>query len=226
MQRYELLILLIAAFTADAFMPSLAVPRPATVSTSALQMAGFGAAAPKKGKGTKKKDIKLKPKPQWDRYVGDDLKASDSVRVAVRVVESTAPTGADNDVCWFEVGAVKSKENAHTEAAVIRHRLLIADHARRMFPLKILANDKLEWGYSTAEQQEGDDEDAVVDWIVAGKVEDMPDDIDKLIGFQGLADPSGFYAFSKGLADTSTTASFNNMKNKGIVGHSPLEVHD
>eukprot|EP00545_Synedropsis_sp_CCMP1620_P008360 CAMPEP_0119003676 /NCGR_PEP_ID=MMETSP1176-20130426/707_1 /TAXON_ID=265551 /ORGANISM="Synedropsis recta cf, Strain CCMP1620" /LENGTH=222 /DNA_ID=CAMNT_0006955297 /DNA_START=52 /DNA_END=720 /DNA_ORIENTATION=+ len=215
MQRYGLLILLIAASKADAFIP-LAAQRPATVSTtssstSALQMAGFGAGAPKKGgkKGTKKRDIKLKATRQWKQYIA--LPLSERIRVAVRVVESTAPTGADNDVCWFEVGAVKSKEDAHTEAAVIRHRLVMADHARRMFPLKILAKDKLEWGYST---EQGED---VMEWVVAdgkqmGGGDSMDnDDVDKLIGFQGLADPTGFYDSTKEVKDTSIDAGFESI---------------
>jgi len=167
------------------------------------------------------KDIKLKPKQQWDRYCSDDLKASEIVRVAVRVMKPTS-SADDSSPRWFETGTVKSKDNAYTEAAVIRHRVLIAEHSRRMFPLQIRAKDKLEWGYSTMQGELDETE-----WEVVGKVENIPDDINKLIGFQGLADPSGFYISGKTSTMVDNTASgFQSMKNKGITGHVNLEVHD
>lgn len=190
-----------------------------------LQMAGFGASS-KKGKASKKDSgnaKKLKPRKQWDRFISDDLKTSDSVRVAVRVVAVPASSSPDK---WFLVGEIKSKDNAYTEASVIRHRMLIADHARRMFPLQILANDKLDWAYSSDTEKS----DAESEWTIAGKVENMPADIDKMIGFRGLPDPTGFYSSSETKAaitslNTDQTG-YGNMKSKGITGHHPLEVHD
>mmetsp|Transcript_24206 Transcript_24206/g.28526 ORF Transcript_24206/g.28526 Transcript_24206/m.28526 type:complete len:242 (+) Transcript_24206:5-730(+) len=197
------------------------------IRISSLQMAGFGGASAKKG-GTKKnkKELTLKPlkpKQQWDRYTSDAMKEFDCIPVAVRVVRTinSATTTTTNEGTWLEVGAVKSKENAWTEAAVIRHRILIADHARRMFPLQVLAKDKLEWGYSTTAtvysttRDEGD----VIEWTVVGKVDDIPADIDKLIGFQGLPERTGFYApsESKGIGQTSTQADFDTIMTKRIV---------
>ena len=72
--------------------------------------AGFGASDSK----SKKKEAKLKPKQMWDRYL--DLKKEDKVPVGVRV----------NDE-WFDVGAVKSKDNKYTAASVARQRALIAE---------------------------------------------------------------------------------------------------
>mmetsp|Transcript_51366 Transcript_51366/g.60037 ORF Transcript_51366/g.60037 Transcript_51366/m.60037 type:complete len:252 (-) Transcript_51366:87-842(-) len=195
-----------------------------SIRIPSLQMAGFGGGASAKKGGNKKNkkdtiNLKLlKPKQQWDRYTSSAMKGFDSIRVAVRVVR-TINSDTTDEGSWLEVGAVKSKENAYTEAAVIRHRVLIADHARRMFPLQVLAKDKLEWGYSTTAARD-EDEDVVVEWTVAGKVDDMPADIDKLIGFQGLPEQTGFYARStesKGIGQTGTQADFDTMMAKRIV---------
>ena len=76
------------------------------------------------------KETKLKPKQQWDRYM--DLKASDKVRVGVRVCATVAASSSDsadapaaND--WLEVGHVKSAPDVTTEVAVARQRALIAE---------------------------------------------------------------------------------------------------
>jgi hypothetical protein len=181
MTRYGLMILLVAVST-HGFMTDpaqgLVQRRAFLTSTSSLLMAGFG-------KGSEKKDIKLKPKQQWDRYIGDELKASKIVRVGVHVITDRSSDGEAGVVEWMEVGTVKSKDDSYTETAVIRQKALIADHSRRMFPLQIFAKDTLEWGYMQGEE-----------WLVAGKVA-MPDDIEKLIGFQGLPEPTGFYSFNK-----------------------------
>jgi hypothetical protein len=156
------------------------VDGPTFFSPSALSMAGFGAAL-------KKKEIKMKPKKQWDRYSGD-LKGCERVRVAVKVVDRSSSAEEEEAAAtmeWMEVGTVRSKDDAFTEAAVIRQKALIADHSRRVFPVQIFTKDTLEWGYMAKGQDE---------WTsVAGKVVDMPADIDKMIGFLGLADPTGFY---------------------------------
>lgn len=81
---------------------------------SVLLKAGFGSGDPKK-----KKEIKLKPKQQWDRYTGD-LKKQKPYRVAVKA------EGKDSDE-WLEVGNVKSIDGAYTKAAVARQRALIAE---------------------------------------------------------------------------------------------------
>jgi hypothetical protein len=179
-QYYGLMIILVAVSTTDAFttdpVQGLGQRRAFLTTssrTSSLPMAGFG-------KGSEKKETKLKPKQMWDRYTGDDLKASKIVRVGVHVVDDEAGV-----IEWMEIGTVKSKDDAYTEIAVIRQKALIADHARRMFPLQIFAKDTLEWGYMQGEE-----------WSVAGKAA-MPDDIEKLIGFQGLPEPTGFYNFNK-----------------------------
>jgi hypothetical protein len=181
-------------------------------------MAGFGAAP--SNKDSKQKATKLKPRQQWDRYA--ELKDSEKIRVAVRVSGSADNVDVEDVDAkkWLEVGSVKSKNNEYTEAAVIRHRLLIAEHSRRVFPLQISAKDskdnKLEWAYSKAEGEE---------WVMVGKV-DMPEDIEKLSGFVGVPDDSGFYTKStEPLADNSVKG-YANMKKKGIVGFIGMEVHD
>ena len=186
-------------------------------------MAGFGAAASKKddkkkgGGGGGGGDVaKLKPRQQWDRYT--DLKGADSVVVGVRVLQSTSPVklpeGEGQGQEWFKVGTIKSQDNAYTEAAVIRQRPLISEHARRLFPLKIFPKDTLEWGYMKGEEM-----------VVAGKV-DMPDDIEKMIGFVGLPDETGFYMKIKEPLIDNTASGFSKMKKKGIVGFTGMEVHD
>mmetsp|Transcript_14042 Transcript_14042/g.34017 ORF Transcript_14042/g.34017 Transcript_14042/m.34017 type:complete len:255 (+) Transcript_14042:108-872(+) len=196
-------------------------------------MAGFGgsASSSRRKKGNKKKSNsdgssgKLKPKKQWDRYMSQDLKSSDSVRVAVRIPSNNK---------WLAVGEIKSKDDAYTEAAVIRHRSLIAEHSRRMFPAEVLSIDKLDFGYatttSTAEEEEGDGGNKKEDgdgWHLVGRVEMPTEDIDKLIGFRGFPDLTGFYSSSGKAATGDTTQDgYASMKSKGITGISRLEVHD
>jgi hypothetical protein len=202
MQQCVLLFILVAS--ADAFMigPGASIVQrrglAATfTSTSSLQMAGFGA-APKKD--NKKKSSVLKPRQQWDRYLA--LKTSEGFAVAVSVADptSTSTPTPDSQVEWLQVGIVKSKGNSYTEEAVMRQRLLIAEHSRRLYPQKILLKDTLDWAYLNK-----DDQLVMVGKSLFGKVE-MPADIEKMIGFVGLPDPSGFYMKSSdGLAANSVT---------------------
>jgi hypothetical protein len=160
-----------------------------TGSTTQL-MAGFG--SPSGGKKKKEKEQKLKPKQQWDRY--SNLKNEPMVRVAVRV------EGDDKNNDWLEVGRVKSKDNTNTEAAVAKQRVIIAEHSRRIYPLQLSKDTKVQWAYW---QEEGDQ------WVVVDKsvLEGAVDGIEKEVGFEGRPDPaSGFYCMYKEgrLVDTST----------------------
>ena len=179
-----------------------------------LLMAGFGSktSSTSKGKNKKATTNKLKPKKQWDRFMSEDLSSSDAIRAGVRVIDTST---------WYEVGEIKTKNNQHTDAGVIKHRTLILDHARRMFPAemaKVVANN-VEYGYVTT--TDGDDE-----WTIANKIDDMPTDIDKLIGFRGYPDLTGFYSSSGKAAFDTNQDGYNKMKNKGITGITALEVHD
>jgi hypothetical protein len=139
-------------------------------------------------------------KQQWDRYLA--LKTSEGFAVAVSVVDltSTPTPTSDSQIEWLQVGIVRSKGNAFTEEAVMRQRLLIAEHARRVYPLKVLAKDTLDWAYLNK-----DDQLVVVGKSLFGKVK-MPADIEKMIGFVGLPDKSGFYMrSSEGLIDNAVT---------------------
>lgn len=183
--------------------------------TTSLLMAGFGSKTSSTSKGKKKKATtnKLKPKKQWDRFMSEDLLSSDAIRVGVRVIDGST---------WYEVGEIKTKNDQHTDAGIIKHRTLISDHARRMFPAemaKVVANN-LEYGY--VKTTNGDDE-----WTIANKIDNMPTDIDKLIGFRGYPDLTGFYS-SSGKAATGDTKQdgYSKMKNKGITGITSYEVHD
>lgn len=150
------------------------VSEPTASTTSTRLNAGFGGDSPKK-----KKEIKIKPKQQWDRYLGD-LKKEKPFRVAVK------GEGKESDE-WLEVGNVKSKDGANTMAAVARQRALIAEHAKRLFPMQISTKDRVEWAYWDAE-----------DWVIADKnvldTEDIPAGFEKMIGFEGRPDPgTGYY---------------------------------
>jgi len=82
-------------------------------SVATALYAGFGGGG---GAAKDKKEIKLKPKQQWDRYTA--LKKETSYKVAVK------PGDGDE---WLEVGAVKSQGSDKTEIAVARQRALIAE---------------------------------------------------------------------------------------------------
>jgi hypothetical protein len=58
--------------------------------------------------------------------------------------------------------------------------------------------------------------------VMAGKA-DMPEDVEKLSGFEGPPDTSGVHAET--LADDSVKGHANKKK-KGIVGFVGMEVHD
>lgn len=116
MNAFTLLLIIgycmIQSSTVNAFVsaPNLTSLSP---TTSSLGMAGFGAAP----SNNKKKELKIKPKAQWDRYT--DMKKVPVIRVAVR------KTGQDDD--WLEVGRVRAQDKVTTEIAVARQRALIAD---------------------------------------------------------------------------------------------------
>jgi hypothetical protein len=105
-----LVVLLLCFGISHAFITSFAFKKQ---SSPLMMMAGFGASS----KQSSKKEVKLKPKAQWDRYTL--LKKEPIIRVAVRVVKE----GED----WLEVGRVRSKDNQYTEIAIARQRAIIAD---------------------------------------------------------------------------------------------------
>ena len=82
--------------------------------------AGFGASKAEK-------EVKLKPKQQWDRY----LKMKSLERVAVAVRKS-------DDEEWLEVGHVKM-EGGDANLAVARQRALIAEVSKGKFVNKAVA---------------------------------------------------------------------------------------
>jgi hypothetical protein len=192
MMQHCILVLFLLIASTDAFLIGPGASRRLTATattTSSLQMAGFGA-APKKG--DQKKTKELKPKQQWDRYSA--LKTAEAFAVAVRVVDSTSAASessstpaSDEMEGWMQVGYVRSKGNVYTGEAVTRQRLLIAEHARRLHPLKVGAKDTLEWAYVNK-----DEKVVTVGKSLFSKL-DMPADIEKMIGFVGLPDTSGFY---------------------------------
>jgi len=140
-------------------------------------MAGFGGGG--QGKPKKAATAGLKPKAQWDRYL--ELKKETAVAVGVRIIEP----GKEED--WLEVGNIKSVNGEFNQLAVALQRALIADHAKRLFPLKLRGKERLEWGLYNVETKTFD--------AVDKSLTDGMDEFDtKQIGFEGTGDPkTGFY---------------------------------
>ena len=89
----------------------------------ALQMAGFGDAA--SSSSNESKDVKLKPKQQWDRYT--TLKKENSVVVGVKVVVAVSIDTEETASDWLVVGAVKSESTIPIDVAVARQRALLVE---------------------------------------------------------------------------------------------------
>jgi len=116
----------------DAFNPTMISKPPtragssasASSSSSVLFAGGFGGggASANNNKVDKKKasskQIKLKPKQKWDRYIA--LKGTTKIPVGVRMKE-------DETEEWIKVGYVRSKEDEYTEISVATQRALIAE---------------------------------------------------------------------------------------------------
>jgi hypothetical protein len=187
MIRISTMLLVVSSWTATGFSPlsissnnnqRSAFLSPSNIpssyssaTTSSLYAGGFGGGGGTKKNNTSssKKDLKLKPKQQWDRYT--DLKREPKVRVAVRIIEE------DNNE-WLEVGRIKSKESKYTEMAVFRQRAIIAEHARRLYPLQVSNKKTIEWGYFS----DDDDEWKAVD---KSSINDEVEGLEKLVGFEG-----------------------------------------
>lgn len=151
---------------------------------------GFGSGVSKNNSKTNKnksKDVKskLKPKKQWDRYA--ELKRADKVTVGIRI------KGEDKD--WSQVGRIKSKENKYTEIAVFKQRAIIAEHAKRLYPLKFSNKVPIEWGYLHNRSMEW----RILDTTATATDINNIEEIEKLIGFEGTPDKkSGAYCLYDG----------------------------
>lgn len=183
---------------------STSISTSTSTSTSTALYAGFGgggASSKKGGKKGKKSSSSvstamapLKPKKQWDYYTSDKLKGETRVAVGVRVLDDSEESG-ENTNPWLTVGYVKSMESKHSVYALLRQRALVAEHAKRLFPLKIKSNARVEWGY-VVEESEGEEEK--VEWVVVNTKEfdslEVPAGAEKSIGFEGFCDiGTGFY---------------------------------
>jgi hypothetical protein len=146
-------------------------------SKTVTYMAGFGTEKSKASKAPPK----LKPKTQWDRYT--DLKKSTSIPVAVRVIRQDGDHITYSE--WMKVGQVKSDEDQFTEMAVLAQRALLADHAKRLYPLQVLGKEKVEWAFMDKGEWM---------WVQKDASMEIPPGIERKIGFEGTPDPSsGFY---------------------------------
>eukprot|EP00977_Amphora_coffeiformis_P028468 scaffold35293_cov260-Amphora_coffeaeformis.AAC.4 len=183
----------------------------AVTSTTALQAGGgFGG-----GGGSKKKssssEAKLKPKAQWDRFL-EMKKGATRIRVAVKTTSNDNDSN-DEEGEWLEVGHVKSAEDKYTALAVARQRALIAEHAKRLFPLQVSPKDTIAWAY----WNEQDESWTTVDKKILQDEANIPDGLEKLIGFEGRPDPSsGYYCvYNEGrLANDSADARPSSKKLK------------
>jgi len=171
-----------------------------TTTSTVLSLAGFGAAGSSSSKKGKKKKTggasatttqKLKPKTQWNNF--KSLTNESSVTVAMRVAakEGSGDVGVGQ---WFDVGMIKSEGGEFTEVAVALQKGIITEHAKRLHPLQFLPKDKFEWGYTSSSSDDSTTTDD--DWIILDvkQMTPPPPGAEKKIGFQGNADPSGYYA--------------------------------
>jgi hypothetical protein len=194
-----------------------------------LYMAGFGAAT-SSSSSSGDSASKLKPKGQWDRYL--DLKQATSYTVGVKAASAEE---SDNDGDWLVVGQVRCRDETLLTAAVARQRGLIADHAKRLFPLKVTPQIKLAWGYfhttgdatAPATSDGGGSTSASVSgkWVVvdpkaADAVVAGQKDFDKSIGYEGTPDPStGYYCtYNEGRLVGGTTISVSKTAGGGSSG--------
>ena len=168
----------------ESFVPS--TNRVSASRVSSALSAGFGGASTSSKKQKKKggsggpKLPKLKAKSQWDRYA--DLKKWKRITVGVRIQDDSSANE------WMEVGRVRSINDEYTEVAVARQRALIAEHSKRLYPVKLPANSALEWGYISDEGE----------WTLVDKAkgDDAEKGIEKKMGFEGIADKAtGFYCY-------------------------------
>lgn len=193
------LLLVVALIGACSAFQSSPAFRTTTVGSSVAPLAaGFGgggsggssSSSKKKKKSSKKSGgdapVSLKPKAQWDRFDSDALKNAPSVDVGVRLSSS-------DEEEWLRVGRVKSTgdDGEHTVYAVLRQRGLIAEHAKRLYPLRIKSNDKVEWGYASGGDGDGE-------WVAVSPKEAesvaVPEGAEKAVAFEGICDvATGFY---------------------------------
>mmetsp|Transcript_19062 Transcript_19062/g.44643 ORF Transcript_19062/g.44643 Transcript_19062/m.44643 type:complete len:196 (-) Transcript_19062:47-634(-) len=153
--------------------------RDCTADSSLFAGFGSGSSTGKKSSTKKKQLPKLKAKTQWDRYC--DLKGTDKVVVGVRELDQKE---------WYTVGKIRSKDNELTELSISRQRALIAEHAKRLFPVQIQQGAVLEWGYEVTSGE----------WLVVDVKAEEGDSkgIEKCFGFEGVADRgSGMYCHYK-----------------------------
>jgi hypothetical protein len=200
----------------------------AAASTRGLYMAGFGAATPSSSSSSSSSGdsgSKLKAKIQWDRYLELKQEATSYI-VGVKIV---AEVGNDSD--WLAVGQVRCRDESLLAAAVARQRGLLADHAKRLFPLKVTPQVKLAWGYFQADTGStemtpttgGTTLSATGSWVVVDpKASDNSSsktkDFDKSIGYEGTPDPStGYYCkYNEGrLVGTVMSTSSSSSANAG-----------
>ena len=145
---YPIASIALFAASATAFAPTTSIhSRPSFItstststSSTTISMAGFGGGGGMSKKKAKPANTKtnataiLKPKAQWDRY--GNLKKDNGIRVATRVVTDD-PDGDGAVGEWYEVGRIKSEGDAFTEIAVTLQRGIIAEHAKRLYPLLV-----------------------------------------------------------------------------------------
>lgn len=178
----NLLCTLVSGFLAPIERTPFRLTRDTNQFVSSLSMAGFGGSGSSKKvskKGSNVSTLKLKPKTQWDKY--KNLKTASRIEVAVRVANEGSEATE-----WFHVGTIKSEEDEFTEAAVVLQKGIITEHAKRLYPLQVLPKDRVQWAYAS-----NNDSD---DWIAIDEKAAASPGTEKKIGFQGDADPTGYYA--------------------------------
>jgi len=95
---------------------------------------------------------------------------------------------------WLDVGMIKSEGDEFTEVAVALQKGIISEHAKRLHPLQFLPKDKVEWGYASNTSDDDDNSESNGYIAIDRKMALPPPGTEKKIGFQGNADPTGYYA--------------------------------
>lgn len=154
----------------------------------------------KKSASASSPSASLKPKSQWDRFMA--LKQSTAVKVGVRVVvtedSSSSSAKQGEEGTWMDVGRVRAQDDTLDGqiASLVVQRGLVAEHAKRLYPLLISSKDKVEWGFQSNNNNNNNENDNDTNKWVAVNVKDVNvDAVDvKKIGFEGRPDPaSGYY---------------------------------
>ncbi|GMI61108.1 hypothetical protein ScalyP_jg2087 [Parmales sp. scaly parma] len=165
---------------------------------------------------TAKKAAPLKPKAMWDRYLSlTKVPLAGDVKVANVAVQF------ENK--WFRTGSVCFQSACSLDYALMRSKRLVAEHARRLYPVEIPKDYEASLGVNFENLSKGE---TTVNWEqfssqISKEVfeETISKDLDHCLGFEGVEDPkSGYYClYDKGkLVDTDISGKKEQVSKEGL----------